>query len=76
MNIAIAFVMLIEIAIGISGINGNLDRLDGIRRMPSYLLVVLPISPLSANSRGGDLPTRRITSIPAPGRRPGLSLTG
>ena len=44
MNIAIAFVMLIEIGIGKSGIIGNLDRLDGIRRMPSYLLVVLPLA--------------------------------
>lgn len=44
MNIAIAFVMLIEIGIGKSVIIGNLDRPDGIRRMPSYLLVVLLIS--------------------------------
>jgi len=75
-NIAIAFAMWVEIEIGKFGINGNLDRLDGIRRMPSYLLVILQISPLLANSRGGDSPTRRITSIPAPGRRPGFSLTG
>lgn len=75
MNTAIAFVMLIEIGIGRFEIIGSLDRLDGIRRMPSYLLVILPLAHRGGNTRRHS-PTRRITSIPAPGRRPGFSLTG
>jgi hypothetical protein len=43
-NIEIAFVMLIEIEIGTFGIIGNLDRLDGTRRTPSYLLAILPLA--------------------------------
>ena len=68
--------MLIVIVIGTFVTIGNLDRLDEIRRMPSCPLVFLPVSPLLAERREGDSPTRRITSIPAPGRRPGFSLTG
>jgi hypothetical protein len=47
--------MLIEIGIGTFGIIGNLDRLDGTRRTPSYLLAVLPISSSSVNVRGEGL---------------------
>lgn len=68
--------MLIVIVIGTFGIIGNLDRLDVIRRMPSCLLVFLARQPFVAEKEEGDSPTRRITSIPAPGRRPGFSLTG
>ena len=49
----IAFVMLIVIVIGTFGIIGNLDRLDVIRRMPSYLLVFLPVSPLLRKKKKG-----------------------
>ena len=76
MNTAIAFVMLIVIVIETSEIIGNLDRPGGIRRMPSYLLVILPLARHWRIVDGKDSPTRRITSIPAPGRRPGFSLTG
>jgi hypothetical protein len=54
-NIAIVIVMLIEIEIGRLGIVEHLVRLGGIHRSPSYLQVILPISPSFANSRGTGL---------------------
>ena len=54
---------------------GHLDLLGEIRKMPFGLLVVLIVSSCSSQAEW-DIPTRRMTSIPAPGRRPGLSLTG
>lgn len=64
-----------EFGIGIFEIIGHLDLLGEIRKMPFGLLVVLIVSSCSSQAEW-DIPTRRMTSIPAPGRRPGLSLTG